>query len=533
MDDLSIRQILEGVNNGNLRVPAFQRGFVWDADRVAHLMDSIYKGYPIGSLLIWRTSERLKYEKELGPFQLPTHDDAYPVDYILDGQQRMTSIYGVFFAGDRPTEDFWNKIYYDFGSEADPQDSQFFSIEPSKVDLQRFFPITTLFDTIAYRKATRELSDELAERIDALQAIFKEAKIPVQMLETDNRTTVAIVFERVNQRGVELDTLQLLTAWTWSEEFDLQREFETLQADLEAFGFRQTGEDSNLLLRCCSAVIAHDANVDSLIKLNGAEVRERFSEVSNGIKGAIDFLKSNLDVHSINNLPFPNLLVPLSAFFSISGNKQFQYSSTQRHTLLRWFWRSCFGKRYTSQPIKTIRTDIEEMMKLRVGKKNSLADTPCNKILPELFKRERFRLDRANSKTFILLLAQNKPLSFITGSPVSLSEVLLKYNKNEFHHLFTKTYLRSASNKNKKHHQDCLANICFMSRSDNNKLGGEKPSIYRAYMPKDSANILERAYCPSSLFEDNFDKFISDRAEWLAKEANARAEIEPGLSIFD
>lgn len=533
MDDLSIRQILEGINNGNLRVPAFQRGFVWDADRVAHLMDSIYKGYPIGSLLIWRTSERLKYEKELGPFQLPIHDDAYPVDYILDGQQRMTSIYGVFFAGDRPTDDFWNKIYYDFGSETDPQDSQFFALEPSKADLKRFFPITTLFDTVAYRKATRELSDELAERIDDLQARFKEAKIPAQMLETDNRTTVAIVFERVNQRGVELDTLQLLTAWTWSEQFDLQREFEILQADLESFGFRQSGEDSNLLLRCCSAVIAHDANVDSLIKLNGAEVRDRFKEVANGIKGAIDFLRNNLDVYSLNNLPFPNLLVPLSAFFSVPGNQQFQYDSNQRRTLLRWFWRSCFGKRYTSQPIKTIRADIEEMMKLRAGKKNSLEDTPCNKIHPDLFTTESFRLDRANSKTFILLLAQKKPLSFITSSPVSLSEVLLKYNKNEFHHLYPKTYLRSLSNKSKKYHQDCLANICFMSRSDNNKLGGEKPSVYRAYLPEDVTDILERACCPDSLFDDNFDNFASTRAEWLAKEANAKAEIEPGFPIFN
>ncbi len=72
-----------------------------------------------------------------------------------------------------------------------------------------------------------------------------------------------------------------------------------------------------------------------------------------------------------------------------------------------------------------------------------------------------------------------------------------------------------------------------MSRSDNNKLGGERPSVYKTYMAQDTTKILKSAYCPSSLFQDDFDKFVEDRAEWLAKEANNRAEVGPRLSIFD
>jgi uncharacterized protein with ParB-like and HNH nuclease domain len=95
MADLSIRSILNQIPAGQIRVPAFQRGFVWDADMVAFLMDSIYKGYPFGSILLWRTKEQLRFERKLGPFALPERDPDLPIDYVLDGQQRLTSIFGV------------------------------------------------------------------------------------------------------------------------------------------------------------------------------------------------------------------------------------------------------------------------------------------------------------------------------------------------------------------------------------------------------------------------------------------------------
>jgi uncharacterized protein with ParB-like and HNH nuclease domain len=96
MPDLSIREILEQVSRGQIRIPAFQRGFVWEPERVAYLMDSIFKKYPFGSLLFWHTREHLRFDKKLGPFELPEPKADYPIDYVLDGQQRVTSIYGVF-----------------------------------------------------------------------------------------------------------------------------------------------------------------------------------------------------------------------------------------------------------------------------------------------------------------------------------------------------------------------------------------------------------------------------------------------------
>jgi uncharacterized protein with ParB-like and HNH nuclease domain len=88
---LSIDDALSSLLGGRIRIPAFQRGFVWDADRVAFFMDSLYKGYPFGSLLFWRTRQPLRTERKLGPYELPPGDPDYPIDYVLDGQQRLTS----------------------------------------------------------------------------------------------------------------------------------------------------------------------------------------------------------------------------------------------------------------------------------------------------------------------------------------------------------------------------------------------------------------------------------------------------------
>jgi hypothetical protein len=128
-------------------------------------MDSLYKRYPFGSLLFWRTKAQLKIERDLGPFKLPAPKEDYPVDYVLDGQQRVTSIFGVFQT-QIPSDDsvFWRNIYFDLSASQNPQDTQFFALEPADADPTRYFPLNTLFDTVAYRKATKDLDDETAKR---------------------------------------------------------------------------------------------------------------------------------------------------------------------------------------------------------------------------------------------------------------------------------------------------------------------------------------------------------------------------------
>jgi hypothetical protein len=518
VSSLSIRATIDRVTTGRLRIPAFQRGFVWDAERVAFLMDSIYKGYPFGAVILWRTKEQLKSERQLGPFVLPDRDPDLPIDYVLDGQQRLTSIFGVFQADIEPVENApWTHIYFDIGAETDLQESQFLCLSPDNVDQERHFPIGTFFNVPTYRHATKSFDDKLAERIGEVQAVFQQASIPVQLVETDDRAKVAIVFERVNRMGMELDILQLLSAWTWSEDFDLQNRFEEFANELRPFGFHGVGDDSNLLLRCCAAVVGGDVSPGALVELNGGEVRDRFSEMVNGIKGAIDFLRSNVNVQTLVNLPYPALLVPLSVFFAAHDGRDVRVTVMQRNVLLRWFWRSCFSRRFSAGVIRNLNRDVQEAAKLRGGEKSTLDVIPAT-VDSGFFADQTFNVGSVHTKVFVLLLAQGSPRSFVSGSPISLGNVLKTYNRNEFHHLYPRAYLRDMGLDPRR--IGMLANFAFMSSADNKMLGGVAPRSYRLRMDESSIpKILESSFCPANLFDDDFDEFVSRRAEVLADAA--------------
>jgi hypothetical protein len=151
MEPLPIRKIIDRINSGEIRIPSFQRGFVWEPERVAYFMDSIYKDYPVGSILLWRTKVQLKNERKLGRFDLPPPTKDYPIDYVLDGQQRLTSIFSVFQTGLKPVDDDnWLDIYYLIGSQNNPQLSMFVALEPENVDLAKHFPISVFFETVQY-----------------------------------------------------------------------------------------------------------------------------------------------------------------------------------------------------------------------------------------------------------------------------------------------------------------------------------------------------------------------------------------------
>lgn len=352
----------------------------------------------------------------------------------------------------------------------------------------------------------------MMKRIDVIQTRFKEATIPLQMITTEDKTAVAIVFERVNQRGVELDTVQLLSAWTWSGDFDLNQKFEDLAADLAPFGFRDMGADKDLLLRCASAVLTGDPSHDALVKLNGSAVRTGFEKVVTGIKGAIDFLRKNIHVQSLTNLPYDNLLVPLSVFFAGEPSVQHRMTDDDRREIIKWFWKTCFTRRYNSQPVKSLREDVHEMGALVRGEPSNLSRIPFA-ISSKLFVESGFRINSVLSKSFVLMLAQAEPRSFISGQKLDLGAVLKDYNRNEFHHIYPRSFLKESLQNELG--DTCLANMCFLSRTDNNALGGAAPSVYRSKLPADLTDIARANFLPDNTFDDDFAEFMRARSELL------------------
>jgi uncharacterized protein with ParB-like and HNH nuclease domain len=91
-----IDRLINRINSGDIRIPAFQRAYVWKQNQILDLLDSIVKNYPIGSVLLWNTVERLKHTRNIAGYKIPDNAIEYPVNYVLDGQQRISSIYATF-----------------------------------------------------------------------------------------------------------------------------------------------------------------------------------------------------------------------------------------------------------------------------------------------------------------------------------------------------------------------------------------------------------------------------------------------------
>jgi len=521
---ITIRQLLQRITEGEVRIPAFQRDFVWEPDRVQFLMDSIYKGYPIGTVLFWRTKEKLSYDRDLGPFTLPDPKKEYPIDYVLDGQQRLTSIYSTFqtelHRNPRSSVN-WVDIYFDLSASASVQDSQFAALETDDVK-PHHVPLRVLFDVTEFGRFTRTIEDEAQlKRIDQLQALFKEAQIPVETVETEDHSKIAIIFERINRGGVPLDTYQLLSAWTWSGDFDLRMKFDELATELDDVGFSDLRDDPDLLLKCCAAVVRNDASAHTIVDLKGSEVRDAFNVLKRGVFGAIDFLRRDCGVASLKILPYKSMIIPLARCFATDNAAGFHPNAKQRAVLKKWFWHSCFSRRYSNSVDTAIAQDIAAVIQLVSGDTSEFEKRSVT-VTPDYFTSNSFALTSVNTKVFVLLLAQAKPKSFLSAAEVDLDEVLSACNRTEFHHVFPKNYLATKEGVTDRAEQFALANFAFLSQKDNRSIQDRAPSDYVKMMPPGNLDsILDSSLIPRGGLSMAYKSFIAERSILLAQAANA------------
>ena len=456
--DLTIEKIIARISAGDIRIPAFQRDFVWEADQVAFLLDSIYKEFPIGTVILWKTEKRLSTEKKLGYFVLPEPTKDYPVNYVLDGQQRLTSLFSVFQTALEPETNEWVDIYFDLeAQEGIAQESSFLALDSSEVDPNRHFAVKTFFNSTEYRRATRDLSEERAEKIDSVQRKFLSYIIPDIVFEADDLNSVAIVFERINRAGTELNTFELLSAWSWSDSFDLVEKFEDLQDEIASHGFEELGNDRDLLLRVTAGIIKQNTTPASILQMSGNEIRENFDKVKKGVLGALDYLSRELSIKHYKMLAFPGTLVALSAFFATDRTDGQNYSDKQNQTIKKWFWRALFSRRYSANVNEHQALDIIQMLALKSNENHDFK-FPSSDIKVD-FAKSAFSSANANSKTLITMLNQLNPHSLTSGARIDLSKVLKKGSKHEYHHIFPKKHLERLGVP--YYNINCLANICM------------------------------------------------------------------------
>jgi len=322
---------------------------------------------------------------------------------------------------------------------------------------------------------------------------------------------VCRVFQRINSSGTQLSTLELLAAWTWSEQFDLRDEIELLLDRLADKGYEELGETQ--VMRCLASIVLNDIDTDALVTATPEALIAGMSKLKQAMHAAIDFLESEIKVKNVVFVPFPIMLVPLVRFFA----ENLKPSAAHRKQLARWFWFCAFSERYKAGTNKSVMEDIGLMLKLAQG--DDVFAHIGLAVDPSIFKKT-WRINSTAAKAVICLLAQYHPRTFLTGAFVDLGETLAAYNAREFHHIYPKSFL--AAQGIPFHESNVIANICMLSQQDNNSISDKDP---RDYFPIISDairdEVFERALIPAEFRDGSkpYVEFVARRAELLAAKA--------------
>src|SRR3989344_2756226 len=227
VDELKLSDIVHEIEHGQLRIPRFQRDFVWERSKVIKLLDSIYKEYPIGSFFIWEADKKYNFfYRNIAELNLPKPDFYSSIRYILDGQQRATSLYAVIKGLSIDGADY-SQICFDF-------DKKEFIVRHHEGNYY-----ASLKDILGdnHLKIYNKLTDRQKEIFNKCYNIFSNYPLSVIIVREKELDEASEIFERINQGGKRLSIFDLVVASTWGEDFDLKILYQELRDFLEKQGF--------------------------------------------------------------------------------------------------------------------------------------------------------------------------------------------------------------------------------------------------------------------------------------------------------
>lgn len=468
-----IEELASRILKGDILLPKFQRDFVWEKPQILDLLDSIASNYPVGSVLLWRSREKLRSERNIADLQIaPTQED-YPVNYLLDGQQRLSTICGALYWRGTDPKSRWN-IAYDLRKKQflhldTLDDPPLHQVRLNKVpDPSAFFQQMYSLESLAAPDVT-SLKDNAKQLFDR----FKDYKIATVTLHDMSIQAVAPIFERINSKGTPLTIVDLMRAATWSEDFDLIESIVDITNDLQVKDFG--GIDRKAILRSISAAAGggfSESSIDSLRKHDAMTLKKATGDTKEAYRRAVDFLATELHIPTDAQIPYVNQVVVLSEIFRLIK----QPSAAQFNEIKRWFWRSAVSAYFSGWNTGNMASDQVAAARFAggtMGVLESIVSNPGSRI----WTAQQFRANAAHSKILTLLLAFRQPLDLLTGQKIDVDKALFQGNSKEFHHFFPRDYLVSKQGVSSRD-ANLLANFVMLTAASNKRITNRAPSDY-------------------------------------------------------
>lgn len=525
-NDTDISKILQEINSGEIQLPDFQRGWVWDDNRIKALIASISNSFPVGALMF------LQYGGDTVRFKCRPFTDVdvveqTPENLVLDGQQRLTSIFCSMYSR-KPVPIQTDKsvkikrFYYldmqkclDLSIDREdailsiPETREVRSDFGRKIDLdlsspdreyeQHMFPLNIVYDYNAcadWRNAYQEYhayDKFIMQRYtdfetDILRTI-QNYKVPVITLgKSTPKEAVCQVFENVNTGGVSLTVFELITATYAADDFLLREDWEKRQNEFIKKSMLPDDADSAILsvvsstdfltaTTLYSKYLSHISNGDAVsckrkdvLKLELNDYKRNAPKVSEGFIEAAKFLKEQR-IFSARDLPYTTQLIPMAVLFALLGNKT--QDAVVKEKIARWYWSGVLGEMYGSANETRYANDITEVMPW-------IED---GKVEPDTVSRAYFNPIRLLSlqtrqsaayKGIMALILQAGAKDFISGSKMDF--IVFLDENTDIHHIFPKAYCEKQYIERTK--WNSIVNKTPIFARTNRIIGGSPPSNY-------------------------------------------------------
>lgn len=519
---MKINDVLSQIDLGNYALPEFQRGYVWTRSDVRKLMYSLYRDYPVGSLLIWDTATDPDIIRGDGTPSSGT------VSLILDGQQRMTSLFGVirgkapqFFDGDASA---FTNLYFNI----DEETFEFYSQQKMKgdrawVSVSEVIPDSGAFFTkvIAQCPDDMQYYAEAMTKLNKLSSI-KDRDMPVQVVAGEDKTidVVVEIFNNVNSGGTKLSKGDLALAKICAQWPDMRAEMKAILARLgkKGFWFKQ-----DWLLRCLTVHLTRKAYFSELDGVSIANVKNGLKEVENYIGTCLDHISSRLGLDHDRVLGSHYAIVLMVGYLSMKGGKL--SSAAEWDKLLFWYVHAFLWGRYAGSTESVLSQDLRV---LEDGKGVDGLIELIHQNRADLTLRPQDFWGWSKGARFYPLLYMITRVNHARdwGTGIELSQSLLGKNSSlQVHHIFPKHMLYSAGKT--KSMVNALANYAFLTQQTNLDISDQKPEGYFPIYMEKCPGAIESHCVPTAshlLTIDAYDAFLEERRKLLAKSANAILE---------
>lgn len=522
---MKISTILDHIDSGHMALPEFQRGYVWNRDQVRGLFDSLYRRHPVGGLLVWATESKGAHHR--GDNLLA----AGIVKLLLDGQQRMTSLYGVLRG--KPPKFFDGNAQAFTGLMFHLENEVFEFYQPVKMkEDQLWIDVTTLLkrgseglgDYINKLNANPGHLQKTGEYIGRLSKLLGISDIDLHIEEvtgTDKTLDVVVdIFNRVNSGGTKLSKGDLALAKIcadWPDGRDIMKE--------KLKKWESAGYHFNLdwLLRSVNTVLTGEAKFQYLHDKSAEEVKNALERANKHIDTCLNLIGGRLgldhDQVFFGKFGVPVLVRYLDQRSGMLGEKE-------RDKMLFWFVQAAMWGRFSGSTESYIDQDLS-MLEGQDGGLDKLLDQLRlwhGGLRAEPGHFTGWSLGARFYPVLYMLTRMGEAKDWGTGLPLK-ANLLGKMSRLEVHHIFPKSQLKKRGFK--KPEVNALGNFCFLTKDTNLDISNKLPEVYFPLINAAHPGALASQWIPDEpeLWKmDRFVDFLDARKELLANELNRRME---------